>query len=101
MFAFEYITTIIGIIFLSLAIWMILWIYRDARKRNMMAFLWAYIAILLPVISWIIYLFVRNPTPSVQCPDCFEKTSRDDVLCRGCSYNFIRIARKRGVKIRF
>lgn len=44
------------------------YVYRDAKRRNMNALLWTLIAILAPsLIGFIIYLFVRGNYDDLQC----------------------------------
>lgn len=70
-------------------------IYKDAKKRRMNSFLWAYIAILLPVIGWLFYLLIR--TPDKKCHNCNERINREDLICSDCKYNFKRIAEEKGL----
>ena len=48
------------------------WIYNDAKKRNMEATMWLAVALLAGCIGCIIYLIVRDPVPSVNIPETKE-----------------------------
>lgn len=39
------------------------WLYRDAKKRNMEAAVWLLMVLLFSIIAIIIYLIVRDPLP--------------------------------------
>lgn len=52
------------IIMLALSIWMIVWTYKDAQKRNNPnAVLWAVLVFFFGLIPFIVYLFVRKDYP--------------------------------------
>jgi len=97
MISMENLITVIEIAGVFLILWVAMSIYKDARNRNMWALLWAYVAMLLPVVGWLLYFLFRSPMPKKQCPDCFERTARRDIFCYRCSYNFVNIASERKV----
>lgn len=74
-----------------------IWIYKDAKERKMWALLWAYMALFLPLIGLVIYLFIRAPLYQEQCPDCEERMEVGDIICEKCPYNFKNIAEERGL----
>ncbi len=45
---------------LALYIWMLVWIYRDAKSRGKEAALWVLIAAIAPIVGLIIYMLIRN-----------------------------------------
>jgi hypothetical protein len=57
--AIALVSTII-IVGLALYIWMLVWIYRDAKSRGKEAALWVVIAAVAPIVGLIIYILVRN-----------------------------------------
>jgi len=75
---------------LSLGLFMLGYVYRDAKRRGMNAGLWTLlVAILFPsvfVIGLIIYLLVREPLP-YQCPQCAATVSARFNFCPNCKYN--------------
>jgi len=46
---------------ITLQIYIIVWVYRDAKKRNMDETIWLLIVIILGLVGLIIYLIVREP----------------------------------------
>jgi hypothetical protein len=53
---------IIGAI--ALQIYILIWVYKDAKKRNMDGAVWLLIVFITGIIGLIIYLIIRNPMPS-------------------------------------
>lgn len=90
-------TALIEITLTTIIILVSVWIYRDARKRKMWALLWAYMAIIIPVIGWIAYMLLRKPLIEKPCSDCQERFDSGDPSCRNCQYNFTLIAEERGL----
>jgi len=48
----------------ALQIYMLIWVYKDAKRRNMEAAIWLLIVIVGGIIGFIIYLIIREPMPS-------------------------------------
>ena len=61
------------------------WIYKDAKKRDMEAGLWALLAIVLPsYIGVIIYFVSRNSEKRYVCPRCRGSVQKDYAVCPTC-----------------
>ena len=61
------------------------YVYRDAKRRNMNAPLWTIIAILAPsLIGFIIYLLVRGNYSNLKCPRCEATVTEQFVVCPKC-----------------
>lgn len=72
-------------IFLLLPILIGVYVYRDAKRRNMNAPLWTIIAILAPsLIGFIIYLLVRGNYSNLKCPRCDATVTEQYVVCPKC-----------------
>ena len=71
-------------------IFLIGYVYRDAKRRGMSAGLWTILVIvLLPVylgIGFILYFLLREPLP-YSCPGCGETVSARFNYCPGCKFN--------------
>jgi hypothetical protein len=62
-----------------------MYVYRDAKARNMDAVLWTLVAVLVPsFIGLIIYLVIRSNNPNVNCPSCGKPVASEYVLCPYC-----------------
>jgi len=64
-------------------------VYKDARKRNMDAVLWTLLAVLGSYIGLIIYLVVRNKSAApvckeAVCPACNQSVEPGWKLCPRC-----------------
>ena len=88
----------------TVGVWVIVWVYRDAEKRRMNGLLWALLVLIGNLIGVIIYLLVRNGTgenaekgmPATQigeaepqsdsttCPNCSETIQKHFVFCPSC-----------------
>ncbi|MBR3589124.1 MAG: zinc ribbon domain-containing protein [Clostridia bacterium] len=67
------------------------WIYRDAKKRDMDAVLWTLLAILLPsFIGVIVYFASRSKEKLYVCPRCGGSVKEDYVHCPTCALQFKR-----------
>jgi len=83
-------TTAFNLSFVLLAVLLIpllvgVYVYRDARRRDMNAPLWTLIAILAPsLIGFIIYLLVRDNYSDLRCPRCGTTVGVQYVVCPGC-----------------
>lgn len=61
------------------------YVYRDAKRRNMNAPLWTIIAILAPsLIGFIIFLLVRGNYSNLKCPRCEATVTEQFVVCPKC-----------------
>lgn len=61
------------------------YVYRDARRREMNALLWALIAVLAPgLIGFLVYLLVRGNVADLSCPQCGAAVREDFVRCPHC-----------------
>lgn len=61
------------------------YVYRDAKRRNMNAPLWTLIAILAPsLIGFVIYLFVRGNYDDLQCGRCGTAITQQYIVCPSC-----------------
>jgi hypothetical protein len=77
-------------IFLSCWLFMLGYIYRDAKRRGMSPALWTVLVLILSpaylFIGLIIYLLVREPLPYT-CPQCSTTVSARFNFCPNCKYN--------------
>ena len=72
-------------IILAVPILIGVYVYRDAKKRNMNAALWTLIAILAPsLIGLIIYLLVRGNYSNLKCPRCDTTITEQYAVCPKC-----------------
>jgi len=61
------------------------YVYKDAKRRNMDAALWTVVAVLVPgLVGLIIYLIVRGNHSDVICPACEKESSNTYVRCPHC-----------------
>lgn len=61
------------------------YVYRDAKRRNMNAVLWTLIAIVAPsLIGFIIYLCVRGSYDDLRCARCNAAVSQQYIVCPSC-----------------
>jgi hypothetical protein len=76
--------------FISLWLFMLGYVYRDAQRRGMSAALWTVLVLILSpaylLIGLIIYLLVREPLPYT-CPQCSASVSARYNFCPNCKYN--------------
>lgn len=52
---------IVGVILFILYLKLLIWVYNDAKKRNMDELIWLLIVVVTGLIGLIIYLIVRDP----------------------------------------
>lgn len=72
-------------VFLTVPVLIGVYVYQDARRRNMNAVLWTLIAIVAPaLIGFIIYLLVRGSYPDLECPQCGAPVTEQYVVCPHC-----------------
>ena len=76
---------ILMIIVILLPLLIGIYVFRDAKRRNMNAPLWTLIAILAPsLIGFIIYLLVRGNYSNLKCPRCETTVTEQFVVCPKC-----------------
>ena len=79
-----------GAIALSIFLFMLGYVYRDARRRDMNPALWMLLVLILSpaymFIGLIIYLLVREPLPYT-CPQCSTAVNARFNFCPNCKYN--------------
>lgn len=62
------------------------WVYKDAKKRNMDAVMWTVLAVLIPsYIGLIIYLVSRQKEKLYVCPRCGGDVKTDYAVCPTCT----------------
>lgn len=62
-----------------------IFVYRDAKKRNMDALLWTIIALFAPgFLGLIIYLIMRSRQSDLQCPACAQPVQETYAICPHC-----------------
>jgi RNA polymerase subunit RPABC4/transcription elongation factor Spt4 len=74
----------------SVFLFMLAYVYRDAKRRGMNAGLWTLLVLILSpaylLIGLIIYLLVREPLPYA-CPQCSATVNARYNFCPNCKYN--------------
>jgi hypothetical protein len=74
----------------SVLLFMLGYVYRDAKRRGMHPGLWTLLVLILSggyfFIGLIIYLLVREPLP-YNCPQCATTVSARFNFCPNCKYN--------------
>jgi RNA polymerase subunit RPABC4/transcription elongation factor Spt4 len=74
----------------SVFLFMLGYVYRDAKRRGMNAGLWTLLVLILSpaylLIGLIIYLLVREPLPFT-CPHCAATVNARYNFCPNCKYN--------------
>ena len=84
--------TLFSLLMLILWIVVIVWVYRDAERRNMNGVLWALLVFIGNLIGLLIYLIVRsdNPFPSEKkpgsyiCSNCKNSIDPNHKFCPHC-----------------
>ena len=75
---------------ISAVLFMLGYVYRDAKRRGMNAGLWTLLVLILSpaylLIGLIIYLLVREPLPYT-CPQCGAMVNARFNFCPNCKYN--------------
>jgi len=91
-------TTISFFSLVMLALWIavIVWVYRDAERRNMNGILWALLVLIGNLIGLLIYLILRSDSSLAQptgtksvtatkpCPSCGKQVDIQAVYCLQC-----------------
>jgi ABC-type Fe3+ transport system permease subunit len=74
----------------AIFLFMLGYVYRDAKRRDMNPILWTLLVLILSpaymFIGLIIYLLVREPLP-YSCPQCGTTVSARFNFCPNCKYN--------------
>ena len=74
----------------SVLLFMLGYVYRDAKRRGMHPGLWTILVLILSggyfFIGLIIYLLIREPLPFT-CPQCATSVSARFTFCPNCKYN--------------
>lgn len=61
------------------------YVWRDAKSRNMNALLWTLLAVLAPsMIGFILYLLIRGSYSNLKCPNCGTSINERFAVCPGC-----------------
>lgn len=80
----------VAAVFLSIWLFMLGYVYRDAKRRGMHPALWTLLVLILSpaylFIGLIIYMLVREPLPYT-CPQCAATVSARFNFCPSCKYN--------------
>lgn len=80
----------LGAVAFSAGLFMLGYVYRDAKRRGMNAGLWTLLVLILSpaylLIGLIIYLLVREPLPYT-CPQCGATVNARFNFCPSCKYN--------------
>jgi double zinc ribbon protein len=88
-FALAGIVTAVAI-FVSSILFLIGYVYRDAKRRGMSAGAWTFLVIaLMPAyfaLGFIVYFVMREPLP-FDCPQCGTKVGARFNYCPNCKYN--------------
>ncbi|HKN25232.1 MAG TPA: zinc ribbon domain-containing protein [Candidatus Acidoferrum sp.] len=75
---------------MSSMLFMLGYVYRDAKRRGMHPALWTLLVLILSpsagIIGLIIYLLVREPLPYT-CPQCASTVNARFNFCPNCKYN--------------
>jgi len=79
-----------GAVLVSFFVFMLGYVYRDAKRRDMNPTLWTLLVLILSpgyvFIGLIIYLLVREPLP-YNCPQCSRTVTARFNFCPNCKYN--------------
>ncbi|MFV0414448.1 MAG: double zinc ribbon domain-containing protein [Oscillospiraceae bacterium] len=60
-------------------------VYRDAKAKNMEAWLWAFVAVLLPYFTGLIlYLVISRNNTALRCGHCGNAVKPDHAVCPYC-----------------
>ena len=85
---------IVGVVLFVLYIKLLIWVYRDAKKRNMDEVIWLLIVLVTGLIGLIIYFIIRDPLmaekteqpPKTKTPEPEPKVEekREVKYCSAC-----------------
>lgn len=69
----------------AIPILLAIYVYKDAKMRNMDAVLWTIVVLIVPgFIGLIIYLIVRSSSTNISCPKCQRPVSHEYTHCPYC-----------------
>ncbi len=76
------------------------YVYRDARRRNMEAALWTLVAVLAPaLIGFIIYLLVRGNYSDLKCARCSATVKEEYTVCPKCGVKLCPVCGNCGMPV--
>lgn len=76
---------LVALIALTIPVLIGVYVYRDAKCREMNPVLWTLVAVLAPaLVGFIIYLLVRNGYSDLECPRCGTPVLEQYVVCPQC-----------------
>ncbi len=82
---------LIFVLSLATTILTAVWIYKDAKKRDMDAVMWTLLAVLIPsYIGVIIYLVTRYKQKIYVCPRCGSDVKEEYTVCPTCTLQLKR-----------
>lgn len=80
-----YIMIPILLILFLIPIFIGIYVFQDAKRRNMNAILWTVVAVLVPgLLGFLIYLLVRGNYSDLRCAQCDTPVNPDFVVCPNC-----------------
>ena len=67
---------LMGISFISAAVFIAIWTYRDAKERGLPAGLWTFIVVLFSkdLLGILLYVLIGRRDSRFSCPNCGEMT---------------------------
>jgi hypothetical protein len=75
----------VGVMFLFILTSIGLYVYRDAKQRDISAVLWTFITVLAPMLTgFIIYLLMRGIHSNLKCPACSFTVMEQLTICPKC-----------------
>lgn len=75
---------IFNLAIIAATIFLGVYIYRDANKRNMNGTLWILIVITSWIVGAIIYFIIRDDESAVECPNCQTVVKGNNAFCPKC-----------------
>lgn len=82
--------SMIFFIYLIIMLLVAVFVYRDAKKRNMNALGWALVAFFVPMLlGVIVYLICREPLVDMQCPNCGAGIAKEAKVCPQCDRSLL------------
>lgn len=81
----SFVTIFMLLFVLIIPVFVGVYVYRDARRRQMNAALWTLVAVLAPsLVGFIIYLLVRGSYSDLKCPQCGGQVREEYLVCPRC-----------------
>lgn len=85
---FAFIIVLAVILGVGVPVAMGIYVYNDAKKREMNALVWTLLVILIPgFIGLIVYLIVRNEHSALNCPRCGRNVAAHFSVCPECGHS--------------